>query len=298
MKLGKIVIIDYTGIDEFVHEQLSSLCDELVIYKDFPKSDEEIIERAKDAHAILVSWNTIVNKTVIDSLPKLKYVGMCCTLFDEKSANVDISACKKKNIVVKGVKDYGDEGVVEFIYSELIRLLKGSGQVQYQEEQIELGGLKLGIIGMGTLGKMVADMGRNFGMDVYYYNRTKKEEIPYRYLDLDQLLDNCHVVSTHLPRNVQIINEKEFEILSDNKILINTGILHSFDTKYFEKWIDRPGNFAIFDAVSVDERFKEKYNTNPNVIINNKVCGFTKNARKRLAIKVVENIEKFLNEED
>jgi len=48
---------------------------------------------------------------------------MCCSLYDEDSANVDIKIAKLNNIEVRGVRDYGDEGLIEFIISELIRLL-------------------------------------------------------------------------------------------------------------------------------------------------------------------------------
>lgn len=57
--------------------------------------------------------------------PNLRYIGMCCSLYEEKSANVDIAAAREKGIVVTGVKDYGDEGVVEYVISELVRYLHG-----------------------------------------------------------------------------------------------------------------------------------------------------------------------------
>lgn len=89
---------------------------------------------------------------MIAKSPAIRYIGMCCSLYDERSANVDIPAARARGIEVRGVRDYGDEGVAEFTLSELIRLLKGLGPHQWQSEPIELQQRKLGIIGMGATG--------------------------------------------------------------------------------------------------------------------------------------------------
>ncbi|MTI96263.1 MAG: hypothetical protein FH749_12430 [Firmicutes bacterium] len=124
---------------------------------------------------------------------------MCCTLIDAKSANVDIDAAKERGIQVLGVRDYGDEGVIEFIISELVRLLKGLGEHQWQPVDLELTGQTLGIIGMGTLGKMLAEQAQSFGMNVFYYSRTRKPDIEasgVTYLELDALLQKVDIIST------------------------------------------------------------------------------------------------------
>lgn len=296
MKFNKIVSVDNTGIDEFVHDELQSFCEELVIYKDFPKDEEEVVERAKNAEAILVSWNTPITANIIKRLPELKYIGMCCSLYDESSSNVDIIQAKKQGIVVKGVMNYGDDGVVEYIFSELIRLFKGIGNIQFREEQIELKEIKLGIIGLGTVGNMVAKTAKFFEMDVYYHNRRKREDTSYNYLSLKEILNSCDIISTHLPRNSVVMGEAEFKELGDGKILINTGLSPSFDEHAFEKWIKCKSNFAIFDGVSANESFREKYKDHSNIIMTPVVTGFTKNARKRLAHKAVDNLRLFLSE--
>lgn len=291
MKFDKIVSVDYTGINEFVHDELKELCNDLTIYNDFPKNQEEIISRCKDADAILVSWNTPITDTIIKSLPKLKYIGMCCSLYDETSSNVNIKQAKEQGITVKGVMHYGDNGVVEFIFSELIRLFKGIGEIQYKDEQIELEDINLGIIGYGTLGKMVADTGSFFSMSVSYFNRSKKDNVPYEYKTLEKLLKESDVISTHLPRHTIVLNKREFEQMGNGKVLINTGLTPSFDLDAFDVWINNKENFAIFDSVSITNEFREKYQGYKNIIMCQKVAGFTKNARKRLAHKVIENIK-------
>ncbi|WP_371362825.1 Hydroxypyruvate reductase [Sporomusa rhizae] len=290
----RTVLIDNTGIDEFVLQELKALTEELIIYHDIPKSKNEILLRADKADAILVSWNTNLSSDIIEVLPELRYIGMCCSLYDEASSNVDIITAGRKNIVVKGVRDYGDQGVVEFIFSELIRLFLGLGNRSFRSEAVELGGIKFGVVGMGSVGRKVADAAAFFNMEVNYYSRTIKEEIPYKYLPLSELLSQCDVISLHLPRNTVLIDEQGFKEIGAGKVLINTGLGFSFERMAFDEWIGQEGNFAILDTDSITTEFRNEYRTLANVIMNERVSGFTRNARKRLSQKVIDNMRSYL----
>jgi len=296
LKFNKIVSIDNTGLVESVKKKIHQLADEVIFYEDFPKGNNEIISRINNADCVLVSWNTPIDKEVIESCKNIKYIGMCCSLYDEKSANVDINTARNHGIKVLGVRDYGDEGVVEFILSELIRLLHGFGQQQWKEEPSELTHQKLGIIGLGTLGSMLAEKAKSFGMEVFYYNRTRKldlEKTGIKYLEIHELLENVDIISTHLPRNTVILGEEELRALGDNKIIVNTSLEPTFDVSAFIKWIDREGNYAIFDKVAMG-KYYEELKQYENVIYSEKVAGWTKQAKERLSIKALENMISYL----
>ena len=298
MMFEKIVSVDNTGLVEDVKERLLSFGKEVILYEDYPKSNFEIIERIKDADCVLVSWNTVIDKEVIDNCKKLKYIGMCCSLYDENSANVDIAASREKGIKVFGVRDYGDEGVVEFILSQLIVLLHGFGEKQWKSEELEITDQKLGIIGLGTLGTMLAIAAKNMGMDVSYFNRTRKPEleaIGVKFLEIKPLLESVDIVSTHLPRNTVIIDEENFENFGNGKILVNTSLEPTFDVKAFENWINKDGNYGIFDRVAMGAHYEELKN-HKNVIYTDKVAGWTIQAKKRLSYKVISNIERYFKE--
>jgi len=299
MKFKKIVSIDNTGLIEPVQEKLNQLADEVVLHEDFPTSNLEIIERIGDADCVLVSWNTRIEREVIESCPTIKYIGMCCSLYDEKSANVDIEAAREQGITVLGVRDYGDEGVAEFIISELIRLLQGFGEQQWQEDLMELTEQKLGIIGLGATGIMVADRAMAFGMDVYYYSRTRKpeqEERGIKYLELDELLKEVDIISTHLPRNTIALDSEAFKKFGSKKILINTSLGPTFDMGGFEAWIAEKSNYGIFDRAGMGIAY-DKLKEHSNVIYSDKVAGWTKQAKARLSVKALNNIETYLKQE-
>lgn len=294
-KFNKIVILQKTGIESFALDELEKISNKVVVYVDPPKSNNEIIERCKDADCVLITFTSKLDASVINSLPKLKHIGLCCSLYDDESANVDLSMCRQNNIAVSGVSEYGDDGVIEFIISELTRLLLGTGDNMFYEEPAELKSLKMGIVGLGSLGKKVAKTLTCFDMNISYYGRTKQNSVSYPYKGLDKLLIDSDVISLHLPRNTIVINEAEFNLMKGPKILIDTGVGSSFDEKSFEQWIKDEEHFAIFDTASVSNQFIEQYKHNTRVMINKRVSGFTINARERLSSQVISNLKTHLS---
>lgn len=296
MDIKKLVSVDYTGLNDGTKGRILELTQEAIFYDDFPRNKQEIISRIGDADAVLVSWNTRLDREVIESCPRLKYIGMCCTLIDESSANVEITAAQERGIQVLGVRDYGDNGVIEFIISELVRLLKGTGSHQWKSVELELNGQTLGVIGMGTLGTMLAKAAQLFGMEVFYYSRSRKPDVEawgVPYLKLDQLLKRVDIISTHLPRNTVILKNK-LTLFGKGKILINTSLGSTFDVQEFSQWIQEPGNYAIFDGDALGQHRNELVK-HPRVIYTDKVVGWTEQAKERLSQKVLENIHTFLN---
>jgi len=298
MIFQKITIIDSCGLTNAVLEQITQLSKKpIIIYNDFPDSDTEILNRIGDSDCALVSWHTKVNAEVIQAAPNLKYVGMCCSLYDEKAANVDIAQARKQGIVVKGVRDYGDDGTLEFIFAELIYLMKGLGTRRWQNENRELRGKTMGIIGLGTLGTIVARTAKHFGMNIFYFNRSRKPELEaegFGFLPLNELLATCDVISTHLPKNSNVMGEAEFRSKKRNSILVNTSIGLTFDKDAFLSWLSGdPTSFAIFDGPGVGEH-SEEFSKYPNIIISDRSSGFTLEAQSRLSEKVLANMQSFL----
>lgn len=292
--LKKLVSVDNTGIEEFVGQEMKEYAKEVVFYKDYPTDEAVLVQRLKDADGLLVSWNTKIPESVLSQLPQLKYIGLCCSLITKEASNVDIDYAMSKNIAISDVKHYGDEGVVEFIISELIQLLKGlKGQMLY-DEQVELSDLSIGIIGLGILGEKVAKACKSFGMTVYYHNRHEKPDSPYTYLTLEEMVEICDVISTHLPRHAKVMTAELFERFNKNKVFINTTLTPTYDLQAFNQWIEKESHYAIMDAVSLTERLKAQYKSIPQIITSDSVTGFTKTARRRLAQAALENLKNFV----
>ena len=297
-KFKKITIIDDCGLTNPVLEKLAMLSTApITIFNDFPNTDDEILERISDSDCVLVSWRTKVNAGVLQASKSLQCIGMCCSLYDEKSANVDIEAARKLGIEVKGVRDYGDEGTVEFIFAQLIYLFKGLGKNRWRNEATELKNKKIGIIGFGTLGQMVAKSAVHFGMQVFYFSRTRKYELENEkviFLPLESLLETSDVITIHLPKNTKLLTENEFEKIKKNTILVNTSLGLAFEKDALINWLSQDKtSFAIFDTGGTGD-FGNEIQRLDNVIVSEQYAGFTVEAKHRLSEKVLENVRVFL----
>ncbi|MEG0943141.1 MAG: NAD(P)-dependent oxidoreductase [Angelakisella sp.] len=299
-KLRKIVAVDNIGLEPEAYAELSNYTQEFILHEDYPQTRQEIIDRMQGADGMLVSWHTGIDKEILDKCEQLKYVGMCCSLYEEKSANVDIAAARERNIRVLGVRDYGDQGVVEFIISELIRLLHGYGGKQWKETPLELTGIKVGIIGMGVTGTMVADALKLFGAEVYYYSRTRKLQLEnqkgYIYADLDTLLQTTQIITTHLPKHNCMLGKRELDLYGNGKIIVNTSIGPTYDTEEIKKWLSCKENYLITDSCGMGS-FASEFKPYENSINYPGVCAASKQMKQRLSQKVLENIHTYLQEQ-
>jgi len=296
MKFNKIVCVDHTKLNDKAISELQKLSEEEVeVYTDYPDSEDEVIQRIGNSEAVIVSWHTELDENIIEACSNLKYIGMACSLYDDESANVAVKFARERGITVKGIKDYGDPGVAEFIISELIQLLNGYKGRQWKEMPRELTDLKIGIIGLGVTGKLLAKCLLPFGADLYYYSKTRKpewEDKGVKYLELNELLKTSEAISFHLPKNAQPVGEEEFNNFGNGKILINTSLGLPFEEKAFANWIKNDANFAIFDGDGKKELSLESLNSE-NVIALEKSAGWSSQTLERLSEKVLQNIKAY-----
>ncbi|MBQ5878625.1 MAG: dihydrofolate reductase, partial [Alistipes sp.] len=146
MKFRKLVAIEPVSLIPSAEQELYTLAEEVILYDDIPSSDEEIARRVGDADAVLLSYTSRLERAAMELCPNIRYVGMCCSLYSPESANVDIRYAESRDITVTGIRDYGDEGVVEWVTSEVVRLLHGFGEEPWEEMPREITGLKVGVV--------------------------------------------------------------------------------------------------------------------------------------------------------
>ena len=295
----KLVAIEPVSLIPTAEEALHQYAEQVELYRDIPADDEEIVRRIGDADAALLSYTSRMGKNVIERCPNLRYIGMCCSLYSEESANVDIAFAREKGIKVLGIRDYGDRGVVEYVLHELTGLLHGFGMPMLHDEPVEIYGLKVGIVGLGVSGRMIADALNFLGADISYYSRSHKpdaEAAGMKYKPLDTLLRESEVVFTCLNKNVLLLGEPEFEALGEGKVLFNTSIGPGFDSAALEKWLDKPGTHFFCDTYAAAGPVSEGFFRRPNVHSPGVSAGRTRQAFVLLSQKVLANIETALGE--
>ena len=295
----KLVAIEPVSLIPSAEKELSQYAHEVVLFDDIPADDDEIVRRIGDADAVLLSYTSRIERSVMERCPNIRYIGMCCSLYSEESANVDIAYARSKGIKVLGIRDYGDRGVVEYVLHELTGILHGFGMPMLHDEPVEIYGLKVGIVGLGVSGRMIADALHYLGADVSYYSRTRKpdaEQAGMAYKPLAELLHESEVVFTCLNKNVLLLGSEEFAQLGEGKVLFNTSIGPGFDSAALEQWLTLPGNHFFCDTRAAAGPVSDGFFERANVHCPNVSAGRTKQAFVLLSQKVLANIRTALAE--
>ena len=293
-KFNKIVAIEPVSLIPEYEEKLKTLADEVVMYGDIPTDDDVIANRIGDADCVLLSYTSRLTAEAMAKCPNIKYVGMCCSLYSPESANVDIRYAEAHGIKVTGIRDYGDEGVVEYVVSELVRCLHGFGQPSWETMPREITGLKVGVVGLGKSGGMIADAMKFFGAEIVYFARGEKQaaaEKGYRFMPLQDLMEWSDVVFCCLNKNTVLLHEEEFRRLGNHKILFNTGLSPAWDEVPFLKWLEED-NLCYCDTLGA--LGGEQLLAHPHVRCVNVSTGRTSQAFVRLSEKVLANVEEYL----
>ena len=165
---------------------------------------------------------------VIESLPNLKGICLSTTSFGW----VDLDYCKKRNLPVSNVPGYSRESVAEHALAMLLCVAKKifvldrkTQKGQYKLEMgFELKGKTLGVIGLGSIGSRVAELGLGIGMKVIAYNRSPKSQPGVEMKSLEEVLKESDAIVlgiTHEPVNKDFISKKELAMMKDGVIIIN-----------------------------------------------------------------------------
>lgn len=292
----KLVAIEPVGLVSEDEKELYLCAREIVLFGNVPEDDSEIVRRISDADAVLLSYTSRLTRETMEQCPNLRYVGICCALYSEESANVDIAYARSRGIDVRGIRDYGNRGVAEYVLWQLIEILRGFGGCAcWDGMPRELTRLRAGLIGLGASGGMIADALHAMGADVRYFSRTRKPQAEgrgLRYQPLEALLEECEAVFTCLNKNVILLHREQFERLGSHKILFNTSIGPAADLDALARWLNDPTN--LFCCDTIDALGDPVLLNRKNVLCINTSAWRTQEAFSLLTQKVIANIKSHL----
>jgi lactate dehydrogenase-like 2-hydroxyacid dehydrogenase len=210
----------------------------------FPQFEEEaVIREVIDADFILTpSHSTLITAKLISQAKSLKMIQVCGAGYD----NVDVEAAKRAGIPVARSADQNSKAVAQLAFTLITILNRGiveadreikKGNYQAVREKLrregayELEGLHLGILGIGPIGKEMAKIGAFFGAKLYYHDiiRLSPEDekaMKLTFLEFADFLKIADILTLHIPLNDKtrnIIGRKEFALMKDSALLINTS---------------------------------------------------------------------------
>jgi glycerate dehydrogenase len=302
----KIVILDALSFGDTDLSPFDSLGD-IEVYK--TTSPDEVQERITDAD-VIVTNKVVIGDELMSGAKNLKLICIAATGMN----NIDLEAAKTRNIEVKNVAGYSTDSVIQHTFSMLFYLI---GSSKYYDEYVKSGaysknpiftdlsksffevkGKKWGIIGLGSIGRGVANIASTFGAEVFYYstsgvNRTED----YQRASLDELLKTCDIISIHAPLNEKTNNLLDYEQLltcKDGAIVLNLGRGGIINEEAVAKIVDEKNISFALDVLSqepmIDNHPLLNIKNKENLYITPHIAWASVEARKTLIASVVENI--------
>ena len=275
-------------------------------------TSEEALERVSDCDVLIVN-KVRVTPELIDAARDLKLICETATGVN----NIDLEYAAKKGIPVRNVAGYSTPTVAQATFMHILSLV---GSAPYFDDAVksgrysasgmftdvsvnwwELAGKTIGIIGMGNIGRKVAQIAEAFGMKVCYFSTSGTSHCKdYPSLPLEQLLAQADIVSVHAPLNERtdaLIGEKELAMMKPSAYIVNMGrggiVVEEALVKAVDEGVIAGAALDVYsveplpeDSCYLKARHPERFRFAPHV------AWASEEARARLLGMVAENIAK------
>jgi len=232
----KIVVLERNSVGTDVEVNYEELGE--VTYYGNTTTKEEVMARVSDAE-IIVANKSPMNEETLQGAPNVKLLCQLATGYD----NVDLAYCKKRGIRVTNVADYCTDMVAQHTFALALALTEKlphydnyvkSGEYSRQDRFsnfdipfYELAGKTWGIVGMGNIGKKVAQIATAFGCKVIFHSVTGKSTCKdYEMVDKETLLSESDFLSLHCPLSeltLNFIDKEAMKKMKKTAILINVA---------------------------------------------------------------------------
>jgi glyoxylate reductase len=205
------------------------------VYRDGVLSKNELIHRVKGKHALVVAALDKIDADVVDAGSELKVISNVAVGYN----NLDVPYARSKGIILTNTPDVLTEATANMAMTLILavtrRIVEGDRLVRRGDWKgfsldfmigSEIRDRQIGIVGLGRIGRTVAEKSRQFGMKVVYHNPSARTASDFEAMSLDQLLATSDVVSLHVPLSPQtrhLIDRTALSRMKRSAYLINTS---------------------------------------------------------------------------
>ena len=308
----KIVILDGYSANpgDLTWQELEKM-GELTVYDRTTPSDT--VARAAEADIVLTN-KVVLGRKEMEQLPHLKYIGVLATGYNV----VDVACAHERGIVVTNVPAYSTESVAQMVFAHLLTVTNRTEYYAMQNRQgrwtanpdfcywdfphMELAGKTFGVVGLGNIGRRVAEIALAFGMKVKALTSKAAEVLPVgiEKVSLEELLSSSDVLSLHCPlteKTRHLINKETLRQMKSTAILINTGRGPLVDDQAVADALASK-TLAAFCADVLTEEPPKADNPllgQPNAFITPHIAWASTEARQRLLEVAIGNVRAFVN---
>lgn len=197
-------------------------------------TEEQMIEEIKEVDGIIVGVDPL-NKEVLQHAKKLKVISKYGVGID----NIDVEYAKEKNIEVVTAVNANADAVADYTLALMLSVARKVVEIDRECRKLNWGKITtvdihqktLGLVGLGNIGKKVAQRAKGFDMDVLAYDlipdKTYAESSGVQYVDaLDEIFEKSDFISLHLPLNKHtehIVSKEQLERMKSTAVLVNTA---------------------------------------------------------------------------
>lgn len=273
---------------------------------------EQVAERIADADIVIVNKVRLGSKE-LEGAPRLKMIALAATGSD----NVDLKTCNERGIVVSNIRGYAVRTVPEHVFALIFALQRSlipyrqsvqagrwqeAAQFCYFDFPVrDLAGSTLGIVGAGTLGQAVGQIGRALGMKVKFAAHKGRNDMGALYTPFDTVLAESDIISLHCPLNEHthhLLGEAEFAKMARKPIIINTARGALIDDLALTNAL-RTGQISgagidvtVPEPPPADHPLMQLLDL-PNFILTPHVAWASSEASQALADQLIDNVEAF-----
>lgn len=286
------------------------------IYKYFPNAilnldgkrfdKRNLIDYIKDSDALIVGLEPI-DKEVLEQCPNLKIVSK----YGVGLNNIDLEACKKRDITIGWTGGVNKLSVAEMTLGYMLMLCRNlfitsnelKNGIWNKSGGFELSGKKVGIIGVGHIGKEVIRLLKPFNCEILvndiinqkeYYKENNLKEV-----SKEEIFKTCDIVTIHTPFDSttdNLINKKVFEIMKNSSFIINSargGIINEDDLKYALQ--NNLISGAAIDAYVEEPPTDKELLCLPNLICTPHIGGNSREAVEAMGLSAINHLKEFYN---
>lgn len=304
-------------ISEFITSQaLDTLCSghDVIYEPDLYKDRPALIAAMQNIDALIVRNLTQVNEEVLNAAPKLKVVGRLGVGLE----NIELPACAKRNIKVIPATGANAESVAEYVVGAAVALtrgfipatmatLKGEWPRPRFSGYHEFLGQTIGIVGFGSIGRVVAKKAHAFGLQCIAYDpmlsgdTVELEGFSVPLLKLSELLSRSHAVSLHLPylpETKNLFNAATLDLMKEGACIINTARGGIVDELALAERLrsGRIGGAAIDVFSAEPAKDLSHFSGIENLILTPHIAGVTHESNERVSQMIADEVNHYLGD--
>lgn len=289
----------------------------VVLFDTETSSQQEAIERLQGADIAIVNVRaTLYDKYLFDHAKTLKFMAISST----SCGTMDVAAAKRNGIIVANAAGYTTETVAQHTLALMLASVdkvpllnnmqhrnpffinpNGLKQDLLKFESLmtfNLEGRTLGIVGLGNIGRRVAELGQAFKMKVIAYNRSPRKVAGVTMVSLEEVLKNSDILSLHVPYShgtKNLINKGTLALMKPTAILINTTssrVINEFDL--YEALYKKKISGAALDGLTFND-LKNPLLSLDNVVVTPHSSAYSEETPGNMASVIVNNVLAYIN---